>query len=128
MLRFALTVAAMLTAALPARAAETLTVLTYESFTAEWGPGPAIEKAFEAQCGCDLKWVSVGDVRERDELVRKLTEGGYSRVTLVEGKGTVLPDDAELVAVVGSQLREGGFNAAAEGALEIGEEHDGNEC
>ncbi|MFO1171206.1 MAG: thiamine ABC transporter substrate binding subunit [Hyphomicrobiaceae bacterium] len=61
MLRFALTVAAMLTAALPARAAETLTVLTYESFTAEWGPGPAIEKAFEAQCGCDLKWVSVGD-------------------------------------------------------------------
>ena len=33
------------------------------------------------------EWVSVGDVRERDELVRKLTEGGYSRVTLVEGKG-----------------------------------------
>lgn len=45
----------------PAHAAETLTVLTYESFTAEWGPGPAIEKAFEAQCGCDLKFVSVGD-------------------------------------------------------------------
>ncbi len=45
----------------PAPAAETLTVLTYESFVAEWGPGPAIEKAFEAECGCDLQWVAVGD-------------------------------------------------------------------
>jgi transcription-repair coupling factor (superfamily II helicase) len=34
-----------------------------------------------------VEWISVGDIRERDELVRKLTEGGYSRVTLVEGKG-----------------------------------------
>lgn len=33
------------------------------------------------------EWISVGDTRERDELVRKLTEGGYGRVTLVEGKG-----------------------------------------
>jgi transcription-repair coupling factor (superfamily II helicase) len=32
-------------------------------------------------------WISVGDIRERDELVRKLTEGGYGRVTLVEGRG-----------------------------------------
>ena len=24
-----------------------LTVLTYDSFTAEWGPGPAVAKAFE---------------------------------------------------------------------------------
>ena len=61
MLRLFLTAALVLIAGLPARAAETLTVLTYESFTAEWGPGPAIEKAFEAQCGCDLKWVPVGD-------------------------------------------------------------------
>jgi thiamine transport system substrate-binding protein len=51
----------LLAGLLPARAAETLTVLTYESFTAEWGPGPAIEKAFESECGCDLRWVSVGD-------------------------------------------------------------------
>ncbi|MCE5265543.1 MAG: transcription-repair coupling factor [Deltaproteobacteria bacterium] len=34
-----------------------------------------------------VEWISVGDLRERDELVRKLTEGGYVRVTLVEGKG-----------------------------------------
>ncbi len=61
MLRSILAAGLMMLAAIPARAAETLTVLTYESFTAEWGPGPAIEKAFEAQCGCDLKWVAVGD-------------------------------------------------------------------
>jgi len=36
-----------------------LTVYTYDSFTADWGPGPAIEKAFEAQCACDLVWVGL---------------------------------------------------------------------
>ena len=34
--------------AAPAFAQEKLTVYTYESFTAEWGPGPQVEKAFEA--------------------------------------------------------------------------------
>jgi transcription-repair coupling factor (superfamily II helicase) len=33
------------------------------------------------------EWISIGDTRERDELTRKLTEGGYVRETLVEGKG-----------------------------------------
>jgi thiamine transport system substrate-binding protein len=45
----------------PALAAEKLTVYTYESFTAEWGPGPKVEAAFEAQCKCDLEFVSVAD-------------------------------------------------------------------
>ncbi|MFN4102411.1 MAG: thiamine ABC transporter substrate-binding protein, partial [Pararhodobacter sp.] len=31
-----------------------LRVLTYDSFVSEWGPGPQIETAFEAICGCDL--------------------------------------------------------------------------
>lgn len=39
----------------------TLTVYTYDSFAAEWGPGPQIKKNFEAQCGCELKLVSLGD-------------------------------------------------------------------
>ncbi|EYD75139.1 Thiamin ABC transporter, substrate-binding protein component [Rubellimicrobium mesophilum DSM 19309] len=38
-----------------------LTVLAYDSFTAEWGPGPAVEAAFEAECGCDLRFVTAGD-------------------------------------------------------------------
>ena len=34
-----------------------------------------------------VELVSVGDSRERDMFVQRLTEGGYGRVTLVEGKG-----------------------------------------
>lgn len=34
-----------------------------------------------------VEWISVGDARERDELARTLSEGGYGRVTLVEGRG-----------------------------------------
>ena len=38
-----------------------LTVYTYDSFVSEWGPGPKIEKAFEAQCQCDLEFIAVDD-------------------------------------------------------------------
>ena len=51
----------LLASVLPAAAQEKLTVYTYESFTAEWGPGPQVEKAFEAECGCDLEFVAVAD-------------------------------------------------------------------
>jgi transcription-repair coupling factor (superfamily II helicase) len=34
-----------------------------------------------------VSWISVGDTIERDELARRLAEGGYGRVALVEGKG-----------------------------------------
>lgn len=42
-------------------AADKLTVYTYDSFASEWGPGPKIEQAFEAQCGCDLEFVALDD-------------------------------------------------------------------
>jgi len=38
-----------------------LTVYTYDSFSADWGPGPKLEEAFEAQCGCDLEFVGLED-------------------------------------------------------------------
>lgn len=57
---YAVTLAATLLAT-TAGAQEKLTVYTYESFTAEWGPGPQIEKNFEAECGCELDFVSVAD-------------------------------------------------------------------
>lgn len=38
-----------------------LTVMTYDSFVSDWGPGPAVEAAFEAQCACDLNFVGAGD-------------------------------------------------------------------
>ena len=49
--------ALLLLAAFPVLAKPTLTVYTYDSFASEWGPGPAIKKAFEAGCGCELKYV-----------------------------------------------------------------------
>ena len=36
-----------------------LTIYTYESSTSDWGPGPAIETAFEENCNCDLQFVSL---------------------------------------------------------------------
>ncbi len=37
--------------------------------------------------GSYVETISIGDFIERDHLVSKLLEGGYTRVTLVEGKG-----------------------------------------
>ena len=82
--------------ALPALAAQssndTLTVYTYESFTAEWGPGPAIEKSFEATCNCDLKFVSVADGVAL--LNRFKIEGEKSEADIVLGLDTNLTSEA----------------------------------
>ncbi|MBW7981468.1 thiamine ABC transporter substrate binding subunit [Enterobacillus tribolii] len=56
--------ALLLTAApLWSHAAErpTLTVYTYDSFAADWGPGPKIKAAFEKECGCTLKLIALED-------------------------------------------------------------------
>ncbi|CAI1644093.1 thiamine ABC transporter substrate binding subunit [Serratia fonticola] len=51
----------LLLAAMPVLAKPTLTVYTYDSFAADWGPGPVIKKAFEAECDCELKFVALED-------------------------------------------------------------------
>ncbi|MBD0787777.1 thiamine ABC transporter substrate binding subunit [Vibrio sp. Y2-5] len=61
----------------------TLTVYTYDSFAAEWGPGPAIEKAFEAQCGCDLNFVALDD--GVSILNRLRLEGDKTKADIVLG-------------------------------------------
>ena len=65
-----------------------LTVLTYDSFASEWGPGPAIEKAFEATCACDLQFVAAGD--GAGLLARVLLEGATSDTDVVLGLDTNL--------------------------------------
>lgn len=45
----------------PVFAKPVLTVYTYDSFAADWGPGPKIKKAFEADCNCELKLVALED-------------------------------------------------------------------
>jgi thiamine transport system substrate-binding protein len=71
-------------------AAETpvLTVLTYDSFTTEWGPGPAVEKAFEADCACDLRFITAGDGAAL--LARVQLEGAGSDTDVVLGLDTNL--------------------------------------
>lgn len=85
--------AALLTAVAPsASAAQKLTVYTYESFTAEWGPGPRVEKAFEATCGCDLEFVPVADGVAL--LNRLKLEGGVAKADIVLGLDTNLASEA----------------------------------
>jgi thiamine transport system substrate-binding protein len=57
-------------------AAETpvLTVYTYDSFVSDWGPGPAVEKAFEKTCGCDLQFVTAGDGAAKLDLPIEWTD------------------------------------------------------
>ncbi|MBA4324099.1 MAG: thiamine ABC transporter substrate binding subunit [Rhodobacter sp.] len=81
--------AGLLTIAMPALAeTPVLTVLTYDSFTTEWGPGPAIETAFEATCACDLRFVPAGDGAAL--LARVQLEGAASDADLVLGLDTSL--------------------------------------
>lgn len=65
-----------------------LTVLTYDSFVAEWGPGPAVEKAFETVCACDLRFVAAGDGAAM--LARLQLEGARSEADVVLGLDTSL--------------------------------------
>ncbi|MBR0572741.1 MULTISPECIES: thiamine ABC transporter substrate binding subunit [Pasteurellaceae] len=39
----------------------TLTVYTYDSFTAEWGAAPVLTPFFEKECGCNLKFMPFQD-------------------------------------------------------------------
>src|SRR5262245_50614642 len=85
--------AALAASVTAAQAEGTLTVYTYESFTAEWGPGPQVEKAFEAECGCDLKFVSVADGVAL--LNRVKLEGEATKADVVLGLDTNLTAEAK---------------------------------
>jgi|TARA_B110000908_G_C10193244_1_gene421590 thiamine transport system substrate-binding protein len=65
-----------------------LTVYTYDSFVSDWGPGPAIEKAFEETCGCDLNLVGVADGAAL--LARLKLEGTRTDADVVMGLDTSL--------------------------------------
>lgn len=65
-----------------------LTVYTYDSFVSDWGPGPAVEAAFEETCGCDLQFVGAGDGAAL--LARIKLEGTRSEADVVLGLDTNL--------------------------------------
>lgn len=85
---------AILALILPTAAqAETLTVMTYDSFVAEWGPGPAIKTAFEAECDCTLDFIATGDGAAL--LARLRLEGARTDADVVLGLDTNLMADAK---------------------------------
>lgn len=78
--------------AAPASAQDKLTIYTYDSFTSEWGPGPVVEKAFEAECGCDVSFVAVADGVAL--LNRLKLEGASSAADIVLGIDNSLVHEA----------------------------------
>ncbi|MDA4845700.1 thiamine ABC transporter substrate binding subunit [Hoeflea poritis] len=70
-----------------------LTVYTYDSFVAEWGPGPVVKEAFEAKCDCTLNWVGIADGVAL--LNRLKLEGDATKADIVLGLDTNLVTEAK---------------------------------
>lgn len=90
----ALALAACLAFGHPAAAQDTpnLTVYTYDSFAAEWGPGPALKEGFEATCGCTITYVATEDAISA--LRRVQLEGETTKADVVVGLDTFIAGDA----------------------------------
>ena len=75
-----------------------LVIYTYESFTTEWGPGPAIAANFEKQCDCTVRFVGAGDGAA---LIGRLRlEGARSPADIVLGLDTNLTAEAKAAGLV----------------------------
>lgn len=94
-LAFSLTALAVFAQPLMAAAADkkTLTVYTYESFVADWGPGPKVKEAFEKTCDCTLNFVAVADGVAL--LTRLKLEGASSEADVALGLDTNLMQEAK---------------------------------
>jgi thiamine transport system substrate-binding protein len=93
-LRFALAAFLLALTALPAAAEEIpiLRVYTYDSFAAEWGPGPAIKAGFEAQCSCVVEFVTAEDAIAT--LRRVQLEGQTTEADVIVGLDTAIAGEA----------------------------------
>lgn len=72
-----------------------LTVYAPDYFGSEWGPGPAIETAFEAECACDLQFVT-GDL-----MPRIMLEGARTKADAVIGLNTDVTKQARETGLFG---------------------------
>lgn len=82
-----------------------LTVYTYDSFNSEWGSGPKLEKAFEAQCKCDMEFIAVDD--GVSILNRLKIEGEKSKADIILGIDDALMEvtrETGLIAEHGQSL------------------------
>lgn len=91
--RFALA-AVFCATALPVLAQDkpTLNIYTYDSFAAEWGPGPALKAGFEKTCGCTVQFTTSEDAIS---TLRKVQlEGASTKADLVVGLDTATSGEA----------------------------------
>jgi thiamine transport system substrate-binding protein len=100
--RYALLAAVIATSAAasaPVRAdVPTLTIYTYSSFVSDWGPGPALQKDFEASCGCKIEWVALEDGAAL--LSRLKLEGEKTEADIVLGLDTNLTAETKATGLV----------------------------
>lgn len=81
-------------AALPAAAQEApiLRIYTYDSFSSEWGPGPALKAGFEKTCACVVEFTTSEDAIS---TLRKVQlEGTASKADIVLGLDTAIAGEA----------------------------------
>ena len=90
---------ALLAFAVPAAAKDTLTIYTYDSFVAEWGPGPKVKAEFEKTCDCTIEWVAPGDGVA--VLNRLKLEGAATKADVVLGLDTNLTAEAAATGLFG---------------------------
>jgi thiamine transport system substrate-binding protein len=77
-----------------------LDVYTYDSFAAEWGPGPALKAGFEATCGCTIEF-STGE--DAISTLRKVQlEGTATKADVVVGLDTATMGDARATGLFAS--------------------------
>lgn len=77
---------------------QTLTIYTYSSFASDWGPGPAIKQAFEAECDCQLQYVALDD--GVSILNRLRLEGKHSKADVILGLDNNLLEAAKATGLL----------------------------
>jgi thiamine transport system substrate-binding protein len=88
-------------AALPAGAEEVpiLRIYTYDSFAAEWGPGPALKAGFEKDCVCIVEFTTADDAIA---VLRKVQlEGQATKADMIVGLDTATAPEARATGLFG---------------------------
>src|SRR5436190_3838596 len=106
MKRFLSCLVALVLGSLPVSAAQTLTIYTYQSFVADWGPGPKIKAAFEKECDCTIQWVAITDGVAI--LNRLKLEGARTAADVVLGLDTNLTAEARATGLFGPHQQDAG--------------------
>jgi thiamine transport system substrate-binding protein len=94
---FAATLLGFATSLAHAQSKPPLTVYTYSSFAGKYGPGKTVKERFEADCGCELNWVTAEDA---GSLVGRLRlEGESTKADVVVGLDMNLAAEAKALGL-----------------------------